>query len=255
MKVALIQTTLEWEDPKANRTLLETRIKALEKDSKLAILPEMFTSGFTMNPEVVAETMEGETVIWMRNMASERELAITGSVVITENGKYYNRLLFVHPDGEVEYYDKRHTFTLAGEDEVYDAGNKRLLVEYMGWKICPMVCYDLRFPVWSRNTSEYDLIVYVANWPLPRIAAWDTLLKARAIENMSYCVGLNRIGEDVNGHKYPGHSAAYDVLGNRLAFSDRDETLYTLLDRSEIAHNRNKFRFLDDRDQFVLSES
>ncbi|RAV27585.1 amidohydrolase [Sinomicrobium soli] len=253
MKVALIQTTLEWENPEANRKLLETRIKALETDTGLVVLPEMFTSGFTMSPEGVAETMEGNTLEWMRKWAAEKDAAITGSVVIADNNKYYNRLLFVHPEGKVEYYDKRHAFTLAGEEKVYGTGDRQLVVRYRGWKICLMICYDLRFPVWSRNTTAYDMILYVANWPLPRIGAWDTLLRARAIENLSYCIGVNRVGEDHNGHRYPGHSAVYDALGNLSVFSEHDETLYSVLDREHIISCRDKYRFLDDRDDFALN--
>ncbi|MBC9795467.1 amidohydrolase [Sinomicrobium weinanense] len=253
IKTALIQTPLTWEDPEANRKVLQKKIEELEEDTNLAVLPEMFTSGFTMHPERVAENMEGKTLTWIREVAMASDVAITGSVVITENGKCYNRLLFAHPDGKVEYYDKRHTFTLAGEDKVYDTGKKRLIVEYKGWKLCPMICYDLRFPVWARNTEAYDALLFVANWPLPRISAWDTLLRARAVENLCYCLGVNRVGQDQNGHKYPGHSAVYGVLGEEIAFSDREEIIYATLEREKITHYRNKLRFLEDRDRFTIS--
>ncbi|RNL93456.1 amidohydrolase [Sinomicrobium pectinilyticum] len=250
IKTALIQTPLVWEKPQVNRKVLRQKINELQRDTDLVVLPEMFTSGFTMNPETVAENMEGETMTWMREVAKENEIAITGSIVIREQGKYYNRLLFVYPDGKVEHYDKKHTFTLAGEDKVYDTGTKRLVVEYKGWKICPLICYDLRFPVWARNTENFDLLLFVANWPSPRIGSWDILLKARAVENLCYCIGVNRVGEDHNGHQYPGHSAVYDVLGRQMAFSQKEETLYATPDKEKITYYRDKLRFLDDRDEF-----
>ncbi|WP_268224892.1 amidohydrolase [Sinomicrobium oceani] len=252
LKTALIQTSLFWEDREANRNMLRQKIKQLDPDTDLVILPEMFTSGFTMTPEAVSEEMNGETLRWIKETAREFDIAITGSVVITEQDRFYNRLLFVHPEGTVEQYDKKHAFSLAGEDEVYDTGNDRLIVAYKGWKICPLICYDLRFPVWSRNTEDYDMLLYVANWPLPRISSWDILLQARAVENLCYCIGVNRVGEDHNGHQYPGHSAVYGVLGEQLAFSGKEETVYVTLDKQKITHYRKKLRFLDDRDDFEL---
>ncbi|HBK70487.1 MAG TPA: amidohydrolase, partial [Flavobacteriaceae bacterium] len=209
LKITIIQSELVWENSAQNRQVFLEKIKSISEVVDLIILPEMFTTGFTMNPEKVAETMDGETIHWLKYLAKEKNTAITGSLIIKEGNKYYNRLVFVHPTGEIKTYDKRHTFTLAGEDKIYTAGNKKLIVAYKGWKICPMICYDLRFPVWSRNTDDYNLLIYVANWPKPRITAWSTLLKARAIENMSYVVGVNRIGADDNGHEYSGNSAAY----------------------------------------------
>lgn len=252
IKTALVQTPLIWENPEANRIVLRKKIDELDKDTDLAVLPEMFTSGFTMQPEQVAENMEGKTLSWIREAAMTNDVAVAGSVVIEESGKYYNRLLFAHPDGKVEYYDKKHTFTLAGEDKVYHTGEKRLVVEYRGWKLCPMICYDLRFPVWARNTEAYDVLLFVANWPLPRISAWDTLLRARAVENLCYCIGVNRVGKDQNGHEYPGHSAVYGVLGEEIAFSDREEIIYATLEREKITHYRYKLRFLEDRDGFTI---
>lgn len=208
-----------------------------------------------MNASNVAETMQGESVSWMKNVAIKRQIAITGSLIIKENDNYYNRLLFVHPDGTIEIYDKRHTFTLAGENKVYTAGSKKLIVNFKGWKICPLICYDLRFPVWARNVEDYEVLIYVANWPKPRISAWDTLLKARAIENMSYCIGVNRIGLDGTNHEYSGHSASYDVLGNKMDSipNDIEAMEIVTLNKHELESNRAKLNFLKDRDDFSLT--
>jgi predicted amidohydrolase len=207
-----------------------------------------------MNAYKVAETMNGETVNWMQEIATKKQAAITGSLIVKENNRYYNRLLFVHPNGTIESYDKRHTFTLAGEDKVYTAGSKKLIVTYKDWKICPLICYDLRFPVWARNVEDYDLLIYVANWPSPRVSAWDALLKARAIENMSYCIGVNRVGVDGNNHEYSGHSAAFDVLGNRIDVIpiDKEAVEIVALSKTDLEDYREKLNFLEDRDQFSL---
>ena len=207
-----IQADLAWENPIENIQNFETKINEFDKAVDIIVLPEMFTSGFTMQPNHVAESMNGTTVLWMQNIAKEKQLAITGSLVIKENGNYYNRLLFVHPSGKIDYYDKRHSFTLAGEHKAYNSGNKKIIIDYKGWKICPLICYDLRFPVWARNTESYDLLIYMANWPITRIKAWETLLKARAIENMCYTIGVNRIGIDANDYKYSGNSIIVDFL-------------------------------------------
>ncbi|MFI0492026.1 nitrilase-related carbon-nitrogen hydrolase, partial [Flavobacterium sp.] len=193
MKIAIIQSPLSWENPTENRNYFEEKINAITEKVDLIVLPEMFTTGFTMNPSSVAETMQGETILWLQSLAKAKNSAITGSVVITENGNFYNRLVFVFPSGEIQFYDKRHLFTLAGEDKVYTSGNQKLIVEYLGWKICPLVCYDLRFPVFARNTEEYDVLLYVANWPKVRMNAWNILIKARSVENMCYTIGVNRI--------------------------------------------------------------
>jgi predicted amidohydrolase len=179
--------------------------------------------------------------------------AITGSMIIKENNNYYNRLLFVFPSGVIQYYDKRHLFSLAGEDAIYTKGKHRLIVEYKGFRICPLICYDLRFPVYSRNTEDYDLLIYVANWPETRIVAWDTLLKARAIENMCYVIGVNRIGEDHNKHKYVGHSQVVDCLGNYLVEPMEIEGVFiSILDKEEMHETRKKLSFLNDRDAFTV---
>lgn len=253
MKVALVQVPLFWENPKQNRNYFENKINSITENVDLIVLPEMFTTGFTMNPKSVAETMQGETVLWLQALAKAKNSAITGSLVIEENGNYYNRLVFVFPSGEIKTYDKKHLFSLAGEDKAYTSGTAKMLIEYKGFKICTLICYDLRFPVFARNTEDYDILIYVANWPKPRINAWDALLKARAIENMCYTIGVNRIGEDPNEHYYPGHSQLLDELGNYLIEPQENEGVFiTVLNKNTLAATRQKFRFLNDRDAFTI---
>lgn len=254
LKIALIQADLVWENPTENRNRFQEKIMAISDTIDLIILPEMFTTGFSMTPENIAETMEGNTVNWMLKLAKEKNCAITGSIIITENNNYYNRLLFVHPSGKIEYYDKKHTFTLAGEHEVYTAGKTKNIIDYKGWKICPLICYDLRFPVWARNTENYDLLLYVASWPKPRVEAWDSLLKARAIENMSYTIGVNRVGVDANNYEYNGNSVAYDMLGNCIDKKNNNEEVSIMieLDKKSQLKIRNRFRFLEDQDNFIF---
>jgi len=254
LSIALVQSDLIWGNPKQNRIHFSKKIDAISSSIDLIVLPEMFTTGFTMNPAEVAETMRGQTISWLKGHAKEKDTAITGSLIIKEGNKYYNRLVFVFPSGEIQTYDKHHTFTLAGEGKIYTAGITKLIVDYKGWKICPLICYDLRFPVWARNTENYDLLIYVANWPKPRINAWDTLLKARAIENMSYCVGVNRVGSDNNGYKYSGNSAVYDGLGDKISSIKPNEitTEIVTLNKADLLKTREKFRFLDDKDDFIL---
>jgi omega-amidase len=254
LKIALIQSNLVWENPEQNRINFTNKISAIAETIDLIVLPEMFTSGFTMHPSQVSETMTGDTISWMQKLVRLKKIAITGSIVIQENDNYYNRLLFVFPDGKIEYYDKKHTFTLAGEHKAYKAGSDILTVNYLGWKICPLVCYDLRFPVWARNTTNYDVLLYVANWPKIRVAAWDTLLQARAIENMSYCIGVNRVGLDANGFEYSGNSRAHDVLGKRIDTIplDKEAIEIVILKKAHISQYREKLGFLNDRDLFSL---
>lgn len=254
LRVALIQSDLIWENPTANRKKFEEKINGLLDEIDLIVLPEMFTTGFTMNASAVAETIEGETVQWLQDLAQKKATAITGSIVIRENDRFYNRLLFVHPSGKIDSYNKKHTFTLAGEHEVFSAGTEKIIVDYRGWKICPLICYDLRFPVWARNTENYDLLLYVASWPKPRIEAWDSLLKARAIENMTYTAGVNRVGVDPNKYEYTGNTVCYDTLGNCLAKNNlgSEETLIVKLNKQEQTKIRDRFRFLDDQDTFIL---
>jgi omega-amidase len=253
MKIALIQAPLLWENPKQNRKYFEEKINSIAETIDLIVLPEMFTSGFTMNPKSVAEVMQGETVSWLQALAKAKNSAITGSLVIEEKENFYNRLVFVFPSGEIKTYDKKHLFTLAGEDKAYTSGTQKLLIDYKGFKICPLICYDLRFPVFARNTEEYDVLIYVANWPKPRINAWDALLKARAIENMCYTIGVNRIGEDPNKHDYPGHSQAIDELGNYLIEPQETEGVFiTTISKNTLVATRKKFGFLGDRDAFTM---
>lgn len=253
LNLALLQTELHWENPAANRSKFETLIRKLSSSTDVAVLPEMFSTGFTMNPENVDDSEGGKTREWMLALAKETNMLLIGSTVFAEKGNYFNRLFAAFPDGRCLQYDKRHTFTLAGEDQVYEAGSERLEFEYKGFRICPLICYDLRFPVWSRNTNDYDLLLYVANWPLQRVAAWDALLKARAIENMAYVAGVNRVGEDGGGYAYNGHTAVYDMLGEQLCFrGDSEGVLEVQLSRDTLLETRKKFRFLQDRDRFTL---
>lgn len=254
LNITILQTHLHWENPKANRTMFEEKIRTIKDQTDLILLPEMFTTGFTMNAESNAEGKDGTTLVWLKQLAKEKNCALTGSIIVKDNDLFYNRLYFVTSNGTVKTYNKKHTFTLAGEHKTYKAGQNRIIVTYKGWRICPLICYDLRFPVWARNTEDYDLLLYVANWPEKRVSAWDALLKARAIENMSYCVGVNRIGLDGNGHNYSGHSAAYDVLGKQISTLDFEtEFVETItLTKEHIESNRKHLQFLNDRDTFTL---
>lgn len=255
MKVTLIQSPLIWESPKQNRNYFEEKINSISENTDLIILPEMFKTGFTMSPVNVAETMQGETITWLKALAKAQKSAITGSLVIEENNKFYNRMVFVFPSGEIQCYDKKHLFTLAGEDKVYTSGNQKVIVNYLDWKICLQVCYDLRFPVFSRNSEDYDLLIYVASWPKTRINAWDALLKARAIENMSYAIGVNRIGEDDNGYQYTGHSQVVDYLGEYVVEPNESENIFTAdLDKQKMKSTRLKLGFLNDRDDFEIKQ-
>lgn len=253
MKVAVFQTKLAWENPEINRKFIEEYFLNEDESFDLFVLPEMLTSGFTMNPTAVAETMEGTTITWLKDLAKKKTCAITGSLVIKEHEKFYNRMVFVFPSGEVQYYNKRHLFTLAGEDKIYTKGSEKAIVNYNNWNICLQICYDLRFPVFARNVENYDLLLYVANWPKPRINAWDALLKARAIENMCYTIGVNRIGEDANQLEYPGHSKAIDFLGNTLVDCENELGVFIFeLDKNTQNETRVKFNFLNDRDYFDI---
>jgi omega-amidase len=253
MKVAILQSSLFWENPDKNIKHFKQQIYLITESIDLIVLPEMFTSGFTMQPNVVSETMQGKTISWLKEVAISRSCAITGSLVIEENNTFYNRMVFVFPSGEIEYYDKRHLFTLAGEHKVYTSGNEKKIVTYNGWKICLQICYDLRFPVFARNLEDYDLLLYVANWPKPRVSAWDILLKARAVENMSYTIGVNRTGTDNNNHHYVGHSQIIDCFGNFVIEPLEIEGVFIAdLDKDSQDQTRKKLNFLNDRDNFIL---
>lgn len=255
LKVTGIQADLYWENPTKNIAFFENKINNLDKDTDLVVLPEMFTTGFTMQPKNVAESMDGYSVSWMQEIAEKHQIAICGSLVIVENDKFYNRFVFVHPNKELETYNKRHSFTLAGENKVYTSGLERIIINYKGWKICPLICYDLRFPVWARNTDNYDLLLFMANWPVTRIKAWETLLKARAIENMSYVVGVNRTGKDASNYEYSGNSLIIDFLGEELSSLNNYETgivtSVITLDKQNIV--RGKLGFLNDKDSFTIN--
>lgn len=253
LSVAIIQTELKWEDIDENLFRLTEKLNQVS-DTDLIILPEMFSTGFTMNAKLVAERESGKAVNWLIKMATSKKTAITGSLVIEENGNYYNRLFFVFPNGKYKTYDKKHLFTLAKEHEHYSAGSEKIIVNYKGFKICPLVCYDLRFPVWIRNVEEYDLLIFVANWPNKRVKAWDALLKARSIENMCYTIGVNRVGLDGNDHLYSGHSAVYDALGEKIS-KEKKETEFiekVTLSLESVRKTRKDFGFLRDRDAFNL---
>ncbi|WP_378186213.1 amidohydrolase [Aquimarina sp. W85] len=257
LKVALIQSDLIWEDAAANRANFEQKLNQLTHLVDLVVLPEMFSTGFTMNARAVAEPMDGKTVQWMQKIVKSKNVALIGSLVIEEDNKFYNRAIFVTPDGVIKYYDKHQLFTMAGEHETYTPGQEIVVIEYRGWRIRPLICYDLRFPVWARNTSNADVLVYMANWPEKRIQAWDTLLKARAIENMVYCVGVNRVGRDAKGHNYIGHSAVYDILGNAVISDtpvEQEIILYATLTKTLIKETRKKLPFLKDADSFIISK-
>lgn len=259
LTVSLIQADLHWEEIDANLAMFEELIWCIDQ-TDLIVLPEMFTTGFSMNAEKLAEPPGGKTFKWMRQMATQRKVAITGSYMIKESGQYFNRLHFVYPDGSSQQYDKKHLFNLAAEGETFTPGQERLILEYKGWKIHPLICYDLRFPVWARSRKthgelyEYDLLLYVANWPDTRVNAWDTLLRSRAIENLAYCVGVNRVGSDEAAKNYNGHSGAYSPKGDELVFSAGEEKiLTTTLLVKEMQTYRNNFPFQADADDFSLS--
>ena len=259
LSIALIQTDLHWEQTDANLDMIEETIRGINAKVDIILLPEMFTTGFSMNAEKLAEPPGGRTFRWMRQMANVKDAAIAGSYILKEQSNFYNRLYFVCPDGSATYYDKRHLFTLAREDKVYIPGNEKKIIEFKGWRIMPLICYDLRFPVWSRSeksteqTYQYDLLIYVANWPDARIEAWNALLKARAIENIAYAAGLNRTGIDGYPKEYPGHSAVYRYDGKQLAFSDKKEDilLVNLSSESQLQF-RKRFDFQNDADSFRL---
>ena len=257
MKVALVQFDIVWEDKQANLVYLTQTLNALPDEVNLVVLPEMFTTGFTMNPERTAEDFaDSATLAWMQNIAEKNNFAVTGSFIVQENNQYFNRMLFVCPDKSFVTYDKRHLFSLAGENNKYTAGKNRVIAEYMDWKIALQVCYDLRFPVFSRIVNnDYDLLINVASWPNKRIEAWNILLKARAVENMSYVVAVNRCGTDVSGAFYPGHSQVVDYTGDYLAEPFEDTAVKIVdLNKEPLQRFRAKLGFLRDADDFIIPE-
>ena len=263
LTISLIQTHLHWEDKTANLQMLEQKIMGISAQTELLVLPEMFSTGFSMKPELYAEKMDGESLQWMKRVAAAKKIILTGSLIIEENGQYFNRLIWMLPNGQYGVYDKRHRFAFAGEDEHYTAGSKRLIASVKGWRINLLVCYDLRFPVWARQSpsaadrahgeAEYDLLMYVANWPERRSHAWKTLLQARAIENQSYVVGVNRVGNDGNNIYHSGDSMIVDPMGEIVYTKKDEEDIFTItLKKEELVAVREKLPFLRDADRFLL---
>jgi omega-amidase len=255
LQVTLIQTNLFWEDAPANRAMLEQKILGLTEATQLIVLPEAFTSGFSMNQEQVAETMEGETMQWLKKISEKRNAIITGSLFIQEGNRFFNRMIWMLPNGGFGYYDKRHLFSLAKEQEHYTAGEQRVIAQVNGFKLNLQICYDLRFPVWSRQQSpnEYDVLIYVANWPEARVAAWKTLLQARAIENQCYVIGVNRVGTDGTGKLYNGASSIIHPSGEILYQKETEEDIFTYrLEKSVLENVRNSYPFLADKDNFSI---
>jgi omega-amidase len=260
LRITLIQTSLHWENIPVNLKMFTDKIAAIEK-TDLIILPEMFSTGFSMNAEALAEDMNGPAVQWMKRTAEAKGCVLCGSLLIKEGDQFFNRLVWMQPDGAFELYDKRHLFSLSTEPQIFTAGSERLIVTLKGWKICPMVCYDLRFPVWSRNTINaetdkpaYDLLVYVANWPEQRNFAWKSLLVARAIENQAYVAGVNRIGQDITGINHSGDTMVLDAVGSTLYTKEHTEDIFTLeLDFEALQKIRERLPFLKSADEFELN--
>jgi omega-amidase len=268
LNITTVQTQLHWEDKSANLQMLEEKIHAIQEKTEIVVLPEMFSTGFSMKPEELAETMDGPSMAWMKQMAASKKIILTGSLIIEEGGHYFNRLIWMLPTGQYGVYDKRHLFAYANEDEHYSAGNKRLIASAKGWRINLLICYDLRFPVWSRQSPahatkpgastgnyEYDILIYVANWPERRNHAWKTLLQARAIENQCYVVGVNRTGNDGNGIYHSGDSMIVDPMGAILHTKAHEEDIHTVsLTRDTLEEVRTKLPFGKDADFFSMLE-
>ena len=265
LTITLLQTDLRWEDKAANLQMLEYKIGSINERTEIVVLPEMFSTGFSMQTDLLAEKMDGETIEWMRRVAKERKIILCGSIIINEDENYFNRLIWMLPNGEYGFYDKRHLFAYAGEDNYFSPGNKRFIASAKGWKINLLICYDLRFPVWARQTSpsnslskgeggsEYDVLIYVANWPERRSHAWKTLLCARAIENQCYVIGVNRVGNDGNNIYHSGDSMVIDPLGEVLYHVNDDEDIFTItLDKTHLQSVREKLPFLRDGDSFTI---
>ncbi|MCX6274777.1 MAG: amidohydrolase [Bacteroidetes bacterium] len=256
LKITLIQSFLHWEDKQANVSMFDDKIAAVKEGTDIIILPEMFSTGFTMNAKAMAEPMNGPAVEWMKKKALEKNCVITGSMIISENGAFYNRLIWMNPDGSFLSYDKRHLFRLAHEEQSYASGKNKIVIEYKGWKILPLICFDLRFPVWSRRTksSDYDLLLYVANWPERRINAWNQLLIARAIENQCYVAGLNRVGNDGNDIYHSGESAVINCKGENISgIPVHEEYTETItLNKPELNDFRKQLPFIEDGDDFTI---
>lgn len=254
LTVTLVQTELFWEDIPRNLEKFTRLLSNISQETDVIVLPEMFSTGFTMNAASFAEEKDGPSMEWLRQTAVTRSADIVASLIIKEHGNYFNRLIWMHVDGSFDSYDKRHLFRMAGENKTYTPGNKKIVVRCKGWRICPLICYDLRFPVWSRNRGEFDAIFYVANWPEPRRMAWQVLLRARAIENQVYVVGVNRIGQDGAGKEYCGDSAVIDAAGEiiSLTLPDQQSVETVHLSFKDLEEYRNKFQFRLDADPFEV---
>lgn len=254
LRLTLVQTSLHWHNAAANRQMLTQKLANLTEPTDLIVLPEMFTTGFSMDAPALAETMNGSTLPWLAEQAQKQQAVITGSLIIKDGDQYFNRLIWMPPNGDYKYYDKRHLFRMAGETEVYTGGQKKDIFTLKGWRICPLICYDLRFPVWSRNQhNQYDLLLYVANWPEKRSLAWQTLLQARAIENLAYVAGVNRVGEDGNGIAYSGDSVAHEPNGQVIWRQSQIEAIQTLtLSKKTLENYRKTFPAYLDADDFTL---
>ena len=256
LKITLVQSELVWENPAKNLEKFEKALLNCSDSGDLIILPEMFSTGFSMNPSSFStQTNPQELPLsWMKKMAASKNAAICGSLISKEDSNYYNRLYFVFPNGDFQFYDKRHLFSLAGEEKVYSAGKEKLILDFKGWKINPLICYDLRFPVWCRNDQELDLLIFVANWPERRSDAWISLLKARAIENMCFVAGVNRLGDDGNGIYHSGDSSVFNPLGKLISnIPGKKESIKTFsLNKKEMMDSRKRFGFLNDRDEFKV---
>ncbi|MEP6583679.1 MAG: amidohydrolase [Ginsengibacter sp.] len=256
LTVTIIQSNIFWENKRANLDLFSKKIENIQEKTEVVILPEMFNTGFSMNPQMLAENMNGETVNWMKRISAEQKIILTGSIIIEDDSKFYNRLIWMLPNGESGFYDKRHRFAYANEHTHFSSGSKRLIASVKGWKINLQVCYDLRFPVWAKQQTadEYDVLIYVANWPGKRGIAWKTLLQARAIENQCYVIGVNRVGEDGNGISYSGDSMIIDPLGEILYQKTIDEDIFTYaLDKEKLLVVRQQFPFIKDSDSFTIN--
>ncbi len=252
LQISTIQADLIWESPIDNLRKFSNKLDSI-KSTDIVILPEMFTTGFSMASEKLAETMNGISVKWMKQKAKDLNALICGSLIISDKEKYFNRFLAVHPSGKIDSYDKKHLFRMGGEGNAYEAGNEKIVFEYKGWKIKPLICYDVRFPVWARNVKDYDLLIYIASFPKIRRNAWSTLLRARSIENQVYTIGVNRVGMDGNGLEYSGDSVILDFNGDYIyQKSDVEDVFTTTIDLNAQKAYRLKFPFLSDRDSFKL---
>ena len=253
LNITLIQTSLFWENVEKNLSHSDKLISDIS-DTDIILLPEMFNTAFRPKSNYLAETMEGETVSWMKEIAKNKNSAIAGTLMVKEGEKVFNRLVWISKNGTIHTYDKHHLFSPIKEERYISKGEGRLIVEEDGWKICPLICYDLRFPVFSRNDVDYDVLIYLANWPVKRIEAWDTLLKARSIENQCYTIGVNRVGEDGNGIPFNGHSKVFDAFGKELlsATENKEEILQIEISLDDLKLKRRQMNFLQDRDVFTL---